>query len=300
MFDANVALPPVLEGVTLNGQMNVEDAAVLGNLASAVRRGWPQVWEQERKSDQVCLVGGGPSLTDTEDELRDLVWSGAKLVTMNGSYQWCIDHNLKPDAQIVLDARQGNARFVSPAVTGCRYWIASQCHPDVFDACEGREYKAIWHSVNWDGPAKDLLDAYYLKQWKPIVGGTTVGLRSLSLLHMLGYVRFHLFGLDSCYLAGHGHAFVQAENDGDKRAMATVSPSNRPDLSRDFLVAGWHLKQLEDWLQFIRINGHLFLLNVHGDGLLAWALQAAGDVTLTLDDAPNTLRTPLGGGSEGE
>jgi hypothetical protein len=51
------------------------------------------------------------------------------------------------------------------------------------------------------------------------------------------------------------------------------------------MCAPWHAKQLECFLQSIRLNGHQFLLNVHGDGLLAFALSSSAGVEWSTDAA---------------
>lgn len=273
-------LAPVLEGVELQGTMNVEDTVVLSHLAQSIRLGYPQLWQQGPKPERVCIVGGGPSLNTTEAELVDLVHRGALLVTTNGAYHWCLERNLKPNAQIVLDARATNARFLQPEVPGCRYYLASQCHPDVWAAVAGREHVAIWHSVDATGPRADILDAYYLKQWQGISGGTTVVTRAIGLLRTLGYLRFDLFGVDSCWLEGQHHAFDQPENEADRRMPFTVHPTGEPDKARTFWCAPWHVKQFEDFLQFIRMAGQHFALSVHGDGLIAYAMQASAGLVV--------------------
>jgi hypothetical protein len=267
----------VIEGIELDGTMNTDDTTVCRHIAHSIRLQLPQFWPQEIKGDRIALVGGGPSLRDTANELVQLYHEGALIVTMNGAYHWCLERNIRPSAQIVLDARADNARFVTPATPRCRYLLASQCHPDTWAAvlASGAPEVYIWHSVAESGPRKDLLDAYYLKRWTPVPGGATVATRAISLLRQMGYLRFDLFGVDSCWMGDQHHAFAQPENDKDRRLIFRVSPPSRPDLGRDFVCAPWHLKQLEDFLQFIRVSGHNFVLNVHGDGLIAYALQTA-------------------------
>jgi hypothetical protein len=269
----------MLEGVELSGVVNTPDDELLANIRHSIRLGYPQVKPHAPHPERVCLVGGGPSLHDTFDELRTLYFAGAKVVAVNGAYQWCLERNIRPSAQIILDARASNARFVGPAIPSCRYLIASQCHPDTWSAVAGRDVW-IWHAVIGDGPAKDLLDAFYLGQWQPIVGGTTVVMRALMLLRVLGFVRFDLFGVDSCWLDDAHHAYPQAENDRDQRIAVTVGPSGSPDLERTFHCAPWHVQQLEDFLLTIRVNGEQLLLNVHGDGLLAYVLRSGAEVVI--------------------
>ena len=269
----------VLEGVTLDGRVNVTDDVLLENIRSAIRRPYPQIKPQPVNGERVCLVGGGPSLKDTEGELVDLVRAGAKLVTVNGAYQWCLDRNLSPRMQIVMDARPTNARFLSPAIPKCHYVLASQCAPEAWDAVEGRPDVWIFHAAaGATGPMKDLLDAHYLGQWFGVGGGVTVVTRAIMLLRAIGYLRFALFGVDSCFLNGEHHAYEQAENVNDRPMPFDASPADAPELSRRFYCAPWHVKQLECFLQLIRVNGDNFQLTVHGDGLLAYALQSSADV----------------------
>jgi hypothetical protein len=289
MINAGCVVPEddtltVLEGVTLQGQVNVSDDVLLANIRSAIRRPYPQIKPQAPSPDRVVLVGGGPSLKDTADELVELVRAGAKLVTVNGAYQWCLDRNLTPSTQIVMDARPSNARFVSPALPLCRYLIASQCAPETWDAVDGRPHVWMFHAAaGGDGAMKELLDRHYLGQWFGVGGGVTVISRAIMLLRALGYLRFDLFGVDSCFMGDAHHAYAQPENEADKAYTFTASPADAPHLARVFHCAPWHVKQLECLLQLIKINGDHFQLCVHGDGLLAYALRTSAEVQMSTE-----------------
>ena len=285
MLNASDAVVPdvnVLDGVTLHGQVNTSDEVLLANVRAAIRRPYPQIRQQAVNRDRIALVGGGPSLTSTERELIDLVHAGAKLVTVNGAAQWCLERNLRPQTHIVMDARPSNARFVQPEIPRCQYVLASQCAPETWDAVEGRPNVWIFHAASGsDGPMRDMLDAHYQGNWFGIGGGTTVATRAISLLRTLGYVRFDLFGVDSCFLNGEHHAYAQPENQHDQAIAMRVEPSGEPEKARVFQCAPWHCKQFEDFLHIIRVNGEHFLLNVHGDGLLAYALSCSAGLTWT-------------------
>lgn len=270
----------VLDGIEMQGTINTSDDTLLAHIEHSIRLGYPQVRPQPVQRERVCLIGGGPSLNDTIDELRELYFEGAKVVTVNGSYAWCVERNIRPSAQIVLDARAANARFVNPAVPQCRYLLASQCHPETWQQVEGRPDVWIWHALAQDNPHAETLNRYYAKAWAPTPGGTTVLVRAITLLRMLGFLRFDVFGWDSCYLHGKHHAYEQAENDRDRPFPVRVFPTGHPELARVFHCAPWHAKQLECALQCIKFNGDQFLLNVHGDGLIAYALRAAANVEI--------------------
>jgi hypothetical protein len=268
-----------------NGRINTAPAQILGNIASAIRRGHPQMRTGPVRPERICLVGSGPSLAETEPELRDLLWDGAVLVTLNGAYHWAIERNLKPQTQIVMDARPSNARFLQPYVPKCNYVLASQCAPETWDAVAAYPDTWIFHAVvKGVEDASPLLDAYYGGNWIGVPGGTTVATRALSLLRMAGYVRFHLFGVDCCWTGTEHHAMPQPENAHDQRVRVTAGLPDRPETAREFIVSPWMLKQAEDALTMLAVNGQHFQVAVHGDGLLAYVLHTLGgghDLTFT-------------------
>jgi hypothetical protein len=267
------------------GKVNTDSATLLENIRSAIRRGHPQMQPGQIRPDRICLVGSGPSLNDTADELRDLLWEGAVLVTMNGAYHWCLEHNFRPQTQIVMDARPSNARFVTPAVPKCNYVLASQCAPELWDAVQGRDHVFIFHAVvKGEEDASPLLDAYYAGNWLGTGGGTTVATRAIHLLRMAGYVRFDLFGIDCCWSGSEHHAMAQPENARDKRARVIYSIPDQPGSAREFIVSPWMLKQCEDFHTIMKVNGQHFKLQVHGDGMLAHALQTLGAEMVSVAD----------------
>jgi hypothetical protein len=274
----------VLEGLSFaGGGVNTDDATIREHIRSSIRRGHPQVKPQPAQTDRVILVCGGPSLEDTFEELRQLYFEGAKVVALNNAAAWCLARNIRPSAQIVLDARASNARFVGTPIPQCRYLLASQCHPDVFDAVEGRDVW-IWHAIGPEPETEAMLTAYYQGKFMAIghgpIGGTTVLVRAIALLRTLGFFRFDVFGADSCVGDRGHHAYAQPENDADVvrafRVQATGGQAHRI-----FRCTAWHLKQLEDFIRMIRATGHEYVLNLHGDGLLAYALSVTAELTVS-------------------
>jgi hypothetical protein len=274
----------VIEGVEFHGKVNVVDEVLLANVRSAIRRPYPQIRPGQLHYDRAVIVGGGPSLESTKDELLDLLKEGAALVTVNGSYHWCLENNLIPKTQMVMDARPSNARFLKPYLPNCRYVLASQCAPETWDAVEGYQNVWMFHAVNEsEGPFKELLDKHYLGNWYGVGGGITVVTRAISLLRATGCVRFDLFGVDCCFLDGKHHAYEQPENERDRAFTFKVSPVGHPELEQKFRCAPWHAKQFECFLQMIRVNGHHYQLNVHGNGLLASALAMSADLQIATE-----------------
>jgi len=264
-----------------NGKMNTDDDQLLKNIAASIRRGHTQWRAGPVRPERICLVGSGPSLADTEQELRQAIWDGAILVTLNGAYHWCIEHGLKPQTQIVMDARPSNARFLMPTVPKCNYLLASQCDPKTWDAVEDREHVWIFHAVvKQEGVASDVLDTFYAGQWIGIGGGTTVVTRAINLLRIAGYVRYELFGIDCCWQGDVHHAMPQPENVNDRWALVSAGVRDKPETMREFRVSPWQLKQAEDLLTIMKVNGKHFILSSHGNGMFTYLLQTLGSESL--------------------
>ena len=271
-----------LHPVTFNPDdgCNVSDDVILAQVAQNIRRMLPQVYPHPPNTETVALVCGGPSLKTTEKELVAAYWAGAKVVAVNGAYQWCIDRNIRPSCMVMLDARQFNSRFVITPVEGCRYLLAAQCHPDTFDICKDRDV-TIWHCLSAGEAELDLLKAYYFNRLNPVTHGTTVAIRAIQLLNMLGFKSFEIFGLDSCWLGDDHHAYQQQENEADKEYITWLRPEGREDLWCQFTCAPWHMRQAHDFQNLVGSEGNNFRLNVHGDGLIAAILKISAELGST-------------------
>ena len=196
----------------------------------------------------------------------------------------------------MLDAREFNARFVEPDVLDCNYILAAQCHPRAFDLCEGRNV-FVWHALTGCEAELELLEKFYWKQFWPVTVGTTVGIRAISVLRMLGFDSIEIFGLDSCWLqvgdtiplvksngsasqaAYHAHhAYAQSENDDEPMISVWLRPEGRDDLAKQFFCSPWMMKQAVDFQELVRERGDLFRLNVHGPGLIAEILRTGAEL----------------------
>jgi hypothetical protein len=257
-------------------KLNISEDRILENVERNIRRGLPQLNVYPTRPEHVCLVAGGWSLDDTFDELRDLYWAGSPLIALNGAGNWLVERNLRPGALVVLDARPMNVSFVEREIPKCKYFLASQCDPGLFDACEGREVY-VFHALTVERE-KDLLEEYYRGRYHHVVGGSTVGLRAITLARFLGFEFMHLFGFDSCYTPeGKHHAYAQPwnENEGSTRMWCA---------GKEFRCSAWQASQAEQFVSFVKVNGEHFHLSVHGDGLLAHIVQTGAELSREKED----------------
>ncbi len=253
-------------------RLNVETGVILRNIEVNIRRQLPQHVPHEESHDHIAIVGGGWSLADTLDELRELYFSGVKIVALNGAANWLMDRNLKPSVHIVMDARAANLPFVTTPIPRCKYFLASQCDPLLFDACEGRDVR-LFHVISSDAEdERNILDDFYNKRWVQVPGAGTVGIVAMLLMRSLGFKFQHLFGIDSCYAPdGRHHSYPQALNDGEGSGSFWCA-------GKQFRCSAWQASQAQNFISVVQHHGNLLQLTVHGDGLLAHMLQTGASL----------------------
>ena len=244
-----------------HGVLNTDEEKIKENVAHNIQRGYQQVEPHPTNDVDVMIVGGGPSLAKNIEEIRRLREAGVKLITINGAYQYCIDNGITPSAFIMVDARQFNKRFVANIIDDCKYFIASQCDPSVFDGLPA-ERTYIWHTSA--DIINDILEKEY-KNWWAVPGGSTVLLRAIPLFRMLGFKRFHLFGCDSCLEEDAHHAYEQKENDGQLVVPVNVG-------GKIFYCHAWMVSQAQEFIDLIKMLGDEIELEVYG-GLLHHILK---------------------------
>lgn len=236
---------------------NTEPDILLGNVQRSVKRSLP--WFDFDKSPQgsVCLVGGGPSLVDTIDQLKVRHQNGAKVWAMNGSYDHLIGQGIISDVMVMLDARPENVRFVQNPQQSTTFYITSQCDDAVFDALEG--YKVVLVHANTPG-VYELLEHEKARPVHLMGGFTTVGILSLILAKLQGFERIFLFGMDSSYRDGKHHAYKQESNDAERVIDAMIN-----DVT--YKCAPWMAQQVTDF-QNVVAGFEDVTIEVCGDGLL--------------------------------
>lgn len=260
--------------------LNVHKNKIIHHVKRNIRLHLPQMDCHMPTDRPVALVAGGWSLDETFDELRDLYFDGVPLVALNGAGNWLMERNIRPAMQVVMDAREDNRVFVETPIPHCRYFLASQCHPSLFEACKDRE-TFIFHirSCGEESREEEILNEYYNENWRHIPGGGTVGVRSISIMRILGYQLIHVFGLDSCLSpTGKNHAYKQEFNASDKKVLPVwIGPHK-------FECSGWHAIQAHQFKQYIENHGEHFSLQVHGNGLIAQMMRLGASAYRTTEE----------------
>jgi len=250
--------------IEIEGSVNTAAQQVFDNMRCNAKTDYLLTHPHPLQDTEIMMICGGPSLNDFEDEIIEERSKGMPMITCNGTYNWAIERGMNPSLQLVIDAREFNKRFVQPVVDDCKYMLASQCHPSMFEGLP-LDRTHIWHAA-FGEEASDLLDELY-EIWFPVPGGSTVTLRGLCLLRMLGFHKIHMYGFDSCYREEDHHAYSQPENDyGSKPIPVAVG-------GRVFWCDAWMFTQAKEWMDMIGMFGDEIELDVKGDGLIAHIIQ---------------------------
>lgn len=240
---------------------NTETAIINANIAAACHRDLPWLDSKPDHDRHVCIVGGSPSLPNALLEIRAMQSFGHEVWALNNAHDYLIEHGIVPDAAIMLDARPENADFWRHARQDVRYYVASQCHADVFRMVRGRD-AVLYHNAT-EGAQETIEHETDATQFHLIGGGTTVGMKALVVARFLGFKNFHLYGMDGCYIDDAHHAYPQELNDGERLLEVDAD-------GRKFRCAPWMVTQANDFVELCKMlvedDG---VLTVHGDGLLA-------------------------------
>jgi len=258
---------PLMNGV------NVTHDHLAENIRAAVKRDLPWFTGFKEGKRRAVIVGGAPSMLDHLADIRAHKRDGASIISVNNAWRVLVDAGITPDNHIMLDARAENAAFLEGAPAKTRYLIASQCHPDVFDALEGKDV-ILWH--NGFGDNKVLHEV--LAPWwgegpnqRPCIlvpGGGTVGLRALWLCFFAGFRSIHCYGMDSSYDGDKHHAYDQPINDAD-RVMEVVLHDPATGNEKRYSAARWMVRQVSEFREtYADLKREGVRIFVHGRGLL--------------------------------
>ena len=156
------------------------------------------------------MIGGGASVENDIDRIKDLQAGGATVFAMNGASKWANKNGIKVDYQVIADAKAETATLIDPMAQD--YLLASQVHEDTTAAAMSVKPPIIWHletgSIEKSFAPKEKYGVYAL-----IGGGATVGNSSICVAYTLGFRDLEIFGYDSCHQDDRSHAYSQPMND---------------------------------------------------------------------------------------
>jgi len=213
----------------------------------------------------VALVGGGPSLKDNLDDLKNFKGS---VVACGSCYDYLVLNGTIPTYAVICDPDKVVINYLRRKNPRTTFLVATNCDPEVFGYLKDMPIVA-WHCYNDEPERFEEIDP----NCYAIGGGCTVGLRAITIFLMLGHKDLHMFGFDSCISqSGDEHAYSYSE------AWEQPKDQYQVKLDRDkdhyYTCLGYHLAQNQCFRDFTVKYYDYFRCHFHGGGLLAETYEA--------------------------
>jgi uncharacterized Rossmann fold enzyme len=143
----------------------------------------------------MVIVGSGPSVADHIDEIRRERELGRPIMAIKGAHDWLIDRGITPDLWVSMDSQVILKHIQKKSKETC-YLVAGKAHPEIFDWLSDQQV-VLWNA--WMGQGEEKL---FAPESCMVGGGTTSGLRGITLAWLMGFRRVILYGFDSCLKDG--------------------------------------------------------------------------------------------------
>ena len=233
----------------ITGQCVSDDETLFGHMDNAIARNYPQVKQSELPKDgRILLVASAPSVKGQLELIKKMQAEGSPIVAIKGAHDWLIDNGVIPDYALAIDPQEHRIAFHKPH-KAVQYMIASQCHKSMFDNLDGYNV-TLWHPYikkGQDRPKNSML----------IGGGTTSGLRAISLFYVLGWRNFELFGFDSCNDGNVLRVNGDGLKDGDKLIEVRIDKKGEPFFCNAAMaLQAEHFQTYYEYLPDATFTGH--------------------------------------------
>lgn len=240
--------------VNLDVECNTPEDKILANVLKNSRHIKKWVKTLPAHDGVAIMCGGGPSLADCLDQIKAIP---GKIFALNGAASYLDLNGIKADYQVLLDAQAETADLVGPAK---HHLFASQVDPKCF---RKKPSATLWHTT-YGNLKIDEQEGFpeHGDDYAIVGGAVSVGNTALVLLYVLGYRRFHIFGMDSSHRNGSGHAYRQAMNDGEPCTIVEFA-------GKEYLCSLTMSLQAKHFLKrAAELKGLGCVIEVHGSGLL--------------------------------
>lgn len=253
--------------IPLNVKSNcvLDDAGLFEHIRLALERNLPQVL-----GGKVALVGSGPTVKGQLESIRKEREKGTPIVAIKDAHDWLISEGLIPDYAIAVDPQEHRWNCFRKKHPEVKYLIASQCHPAMFDHLSDMDVR-LWHLYVKQGQT-------YPPDAMLVTGGTTSGLRAMTLFYAQGYRHFELYGFDSCLDAG------QLRMDGT-RFEGKVIDLFVGDDKKHFITTPEMAAQANEFQTLFSVMPDL-TVNSHGDGVITEILAARAKAAKVAAEPP--------------
>ena len=242
----------------------VESAVCRQQHVASCARDLPDALGRRR---HLTVIANGPSARDVNLGLH------SPTLALNGSIGLFTAQGIAPDFWACCDPQECVADFLPEHPDRfTTYYVASTCHPRVFDKLAQNRCKVrIWYLPDHPGAGK-----VHIPQC------TSITICAAWLMFRLGFTDFDFYGWDGCFMDGRHHAVGNADwgapplhmNYGGKIVDGEVIGG------RTFPTTRSWVHEADSAMQFFQLAKYFDIgVVLHGDGML----KAAREFTLSGD-----------------
>lgn len=229
-----------------------------GNIRSALARGLPEFAPAFCSHDGTFVIAAsGASLPEYVQELKQEQEQGRPICAIKGAHDYLIDNGITPNLFVSVEPRDRPLKHISDQTV---YMLASRTSPALFDQLETAKV-ILWHA--WSAEPE-------CEEWKGhygVGGGTTSGLRAITLGFLLGFRKFVLYGFDSCLDKDRDTKRFTGEKVGDAWKLDIIVDGRR------FWCNGALAQQATEFQELYKGMPNV-TIEAKGDGLIAAILAA--------------------------
>ena len=233
---------------------------IRANVQAALARNLPELSPGIVTHDgTMVIVGSGPSMPTFLEEIRTERAQGRPIFAVKGAHDYLCQHGLEPDLFLCVDPRD-RSQQLSCVNDRTLYLISSRCDAAMFEAVKGRKVMIV-HT--WS-------EAEHCKEYEGkllIGGGTTSGLRAITVSYVLGFRKILLYGFDSCLDKDQAtKRFTGEQVERHKIGDVIVN-------GRRFWTNGAMAQQANEFQDYYTVMPDI-QIEAKGDGLIAEILKA--------------------------
>ncbi len=260
-----VLSPEETPGIFFPHVVNNSREAIVEHVRKNVARGLPELSQREWTDTPLMIVAGGPSVHDHIETIRALK-AECHILAVNGAYKFLRTQGIECEHFVMIDSREGNLVHVDSPGPDTHHCLASQVHPDVFDALRAHDV-SIFHlgteatiEALGNPPDQDYLTA-------------PIGMASVHAIYIgagLGYRNHLLFGYDFSQREQQPYAYEQLMNLSDDTIEIPVN-------GRVFRTTVSLARTADQFARAVSpvIRGCGLQIQMYSDGLLPALLEAA-------------------------
>lgn len=266
----------MLEAAVYKSDLNISQEELTRNIRNSLR--YPQ-FQKGGERGSVAICAAGPSLFGQLPLLKALYRAGVPICAVKGTADILIAHGIIPKWAVFMDGKENQARFFEDPHPHVEYLISGQSHPSVFKKLKGLKV-TVWHG---EGRPTGLLPQRAkgkrgMKRRKGtrakkgtdyVLGGSTTGLRAISIMWAKGFSNVHLFGFDCCASEKMTHVY---DIPNPKKLLSYFMGL------REFRATPQMAQQYNEFVYSYGAQRKL-TFQVHGDGMIAEAWRRLNDST---------------------